>query len=281
MKKIRLLIVIMLALHIFTSVHADDDKASPNPNECGDSLSFYTQAFKNQAVHLALQTSMEKAGNKLDVPISTIFNWVNKKISVTLKDIMEEETVEGQIPIINLSYWAVIPQIGNKVIEQEGARDTIDTTAKKLGIPAGLFFQYLTDRNIQLYLMHTIAQRAKESNISDWVREYKVEMDKLQFPSRHVMSLLYGDGRDHVVVLALENGIERTVNDLRIPLITLSLLVLHEQNEEIRIIQRDPPVRGGESVKEEVRNIVKDLVSGRVLPSTLIDWLRSHRSKHR
>lgn len=289
MKKISLLIVIILSLYVFTSVHAgDDDKSFPHPNECISSLSSYTRAFKTQVAHLALQNSIEEAGNKLNVPISIIPDLVDSEISVILKNIIEEEIREGRVSIISLSYWAVVNRKENEVIELQRARVAIDITAEKLGVPGSILLHWLAHRDVQLYLMRAIARRLKESDISDWVYEYRVEMGKLQFPSRHVMSLVYGDGRDHIVALALENGVEETAKDLNIPHAIISLLISdrfrQKRNVEMRGTEKAVLSIGGKEIVVDIeKNMdIEDITMGLGIHQfTLWDWLRLFLSYYR
>ena len=225
MKNINLLATtILLILCFCTNVNASDDKTPLNPDEsdeCKDSLFSYTQEF----IHQALTDSPEKAAEKLGVPISTIHDWTDKEIGEILKGIIKEEPTQEQIPIINLSYWAVMNQTKDDAMKLQDVHTTIEMTAEKLGVSGGLLFAWISNREIQSHFMYTIAQRRKEGTLSDWVHEYKDEIDKLQSPPQHTMSLLYRDGRYNAVTLALENGIEKTAQDLDIPHSILSVLV--------------------------------------------------------
>ena len=305
MKKTNLLIIIMLVFYIFTNANAAEDNTSPHLDKCKGALSsntHYPQEFKNQVIHFSLQKGMKEAEKELKVPIDLISNWIDDAIGITLigeEMLAAEEMVEEQISLLNLSYWIVnyrdkkiLPTLPNQIktnnvmvnaaIIQNGM-NTIDETVKKLHITRIDLLHWLNDRNSQLNLMYAIAQRATEGTISDWGREYRAEIDRLQFPSQHVMSVLHPKDRYMAIALALENGIEKTAQELDIPYSVLSLFVFrYKQNSEIRNENRGYPLHVKNIIiAKAIRMMAEDNISMKdsardlnIPLATLANWLR-------
>ncbi len=285
MKKINLLIIIIFTLHAFTNVGAEEDKTPPNPNDSDECYTALTNKAFNEIVEQALKNGIEETAEKLNIPFKVLSDWVDDKFGSILTNILEE-TTENYTSLLNASYWVLKYRL-NPLTEIElkkasiGLQPAIDATAEQLNISLQPLLIWLTNRNIQLSVMHTIAQRTKEGTMSDWAHEYKAEIDKLQFPPQYAISLLHGDGRHHVVQLAAENGIEKTAKELDIPHSILSLLAFrYDRHVFIRRITQSTPLDFKKDIVAEamkmrdagmnIGDIARDL--GISLP-TLALWL--------
>ncbi len=120
-------------------------------------------------VSFALQNGIRKAARIFNKPIPIIDQWVDTRISIILKGIIEEETTEEQASLLKPSYWFVeyyrteaSTNPTDNAIQSQLA--IIDETGKKLRIKENVLFTWLEDRDRQLDLMYIIAPKGKRKH---------------------------------------------------------------------------------------------------------------------
>ena len=294
MKKINLLIVIIFALHIFTNANATEDNNTPHPNDPNACYTALTNKALDEIIERALKNGIEQTAEKLSIPFELLSNWLDDRVGSILTNILEETEETTEASLLKVSYWGLMytPKPPTE-IEKELAVELIKTSitlqqaitavAERLNISPRPLFYWLADRDIQLSFLHSIAQRTEEGTLSDWIYEYKAEIDRLQFLPQYAGSLLYGNSRYEAVQLALKSSIEETARQLNIPYTFLSLFVFRYERNRSGITQKeDIPLTLKEDMIADARrmsntgmtinDIARDLG---ISAGILVRWLRS------